>query len=82
MPRRYVNELGHQEAIDEVFVAGNKQLRPNRNGNLYLQLELSDRTGSISARVWNASETLYHRSTMAITSASPGPPSSTRARCR
>ena len=28
MPRRYVNELGHQEAVDQVFVAGNKQLPP------------------------------------------------------
>ena len=59
MPRRYINELGHQESIDEVFVASDKQLRPNRNGNLYLQVELSDRTGSIAARMWNANETLY-----------------------
>jgi 3'-5' exoribonuclease len=59
MPRRYVNELTHQEAIDQVFVAGEKQLRPNRNGNLYLQLTLSDRTGSIASRMWNASDALY-----------------------
>ena len=59
MPRRYVNELSHQETVDEVFVASDKQLRPNRNGNLYLQVELSDRTGSIAARMWNANETLY-----------------------
>jgi 3'-5' exoribonuclease len=59
MPRRYVSELGHQELIDQVFVAGDKQLRPNRNGNLYLQVDLSDRTGSIAARVWNANDTLY-----------------------
>jgi 3'-5' exoribonuclease len=36
-----------------------KQLRPNRNGNLYLQVELADRTGTISARMWNASEAIY-----------------------
>jgi 3'-5' exoribonuclease len=59
MPRRYVNELSHQEAVDEVFVANAKQLRPNRNGNLYLQVELCDRTGSIAARLWNANEALY-----------------------
>ena len=59
MPRRYVSELTHQEPVDQVFVAGDKQLRPNRNGNLYLHLELTDRTGSIAARVWNANETLY-----------------------
>jgi 3'-5' exoribonuclease len=59
MARRNINELTHQEAIDEVFVASDKQLRTNRNGNLYLQVELSDRTGSMAARVWNTNETLY-----------------------
>jgi len=59
MPRRYVNQFGHQDAVDEVFLASDKQLRPNRSGNLYLQLDLSDRTGAIGARMWNASEALY-----------------------
>ena len=59
MGRRYVNQLGEQDSVAEVFRAGEKQLRPNRNGNLYLQLELSDRTGSVGARMWNAGETLY-----------------------
>ncbi len=59
MPRRYVSELTHQEPINQVFVANDKQLRSNRNGNLYLQLDLSDRSGSIPARMWNAAESLY-----------------------
>lgn len=59
MPRRYINELAHQESFDEIFVAGDKQLRPNRTGALYLQVGLSDRTGSIAARLWNAGEALY-----------------------
>jgi len=59
MSRRFVNQFGHQDTIDQVFLASEKQLRPNRNGNLYLQVELSDRTGSISARMWNASEAVY-----------------------
>lgn len=59
MSRRYVAQLTQQEDVDEVFLVSEKQLRPNRNGNLYLQFELSDRTGSISARMWNADESLY-----------------------
>jgi 3'-5' exoribonuclease len=59
MSRRFVNQLAHQEAIDQVFLAANKQLRPNKNGNLYLQVEVSDRTGSLSARLWNATEAQY-----------------------
>src|SRR5688572_9630585 len=57
--RRYVSKLGHNEVVDQVFLASDKQLRPNRAGNLYLQVELSDKSGSIGARLWNASESDY-----------------------
>ena len=59
MSRRYVSQFGHQEAVDDVFLASEKQLRPNRNGNLYLQVDLSDRSGVIGARMWNATEAVY-----------------------
>lgn len=57
--RRFVSSLGHKENVDQVFLASDKQLRPNRNGNYYLQVELSDRSGTINARLWNASEGDY-----------------------
>ena len=60
MSRRYINQLSECEEIDEVFVASEKQLRPNRNGNLYLQLRLSDRTGTLNAMMWNANNSIYH----------------------
>jgi len=60
MARRFVAQLGAQETIDQVFLVSEKQLRPNRNGNLYLQMELSDRTGTLAARMWNAGENVYH----------------------
>jgi 3'-5' exoribonuclease len=59
MARRFVHQLQDGDSIDEVFLATDKQLRANRNGNLYLQLELRDRTGTISARLWNAGEHLF-----------------------
>lgn len=59
MTRRYVAQLGPQDAVNETFLASDKQLRANRNGNLYLQVELSDRTGTIGARMWNATEAIY-----------------------
>lgn len=54
MSRRFINTLSDGEAVDEVFLASEKQLRTNRNGNLYLQLRLSDKTGSMTAMLWNA----------------------------
>jgi 3'-5' exoribonuclease len=57
--RRFVSQLGHNEQVQQVFLASEKQLRPNRNGNLYLQVDLGDRSGTINARMWNASEDDY-----------------------
>lgn len=56
MTRRFVNELADGEALDQVFLASEKQLRTNRNGNLYMQLRVSDRTGSLTAMLWNAQQ--------------------------
>jgi 3'-5' exoribonuclease len=56
MPRRLISELPAQAAVDQVFLATHKQLRPNRNGHLYLQVELADKSGSITGRLWNASD--------------------------
>jgi 3'-5' exoribonuclease len=56
MSRRWVHQLADGEALDEVFLVADKQLRTNRQNNPYLQLELRDRTGGISARMWNANE--------------------------
>lgn len=54
MSRRYINQLGPQEKVNEVFLVLNKQMRTNRNGALYLQVDLADRTGTITALRWNA----------------------------
>jgi len=56
MSRCFINELQDQQSVREIFRASEKQLRPNRNGKLYLQFHLADRTGTIGARLWNATE--------------------------
>src|SRR5436190_23457609 len=59
MTRRYVEQLTDGESVEDVFLVVDKQLRANRNGNLYLQVDLRDRTGAINARLWNAGEHLF-----------------------
>jgi 3'-5' exoribonuclease len=59
MIRRFVQQMADGDSVEEVYLVVDKQLRANRNGNLYLQLELRDRTGAISARMWNAGEQLF-----------------------
>lgn len=56
MSRRSVQQLADGENLEETFLVTDKQLRTNRAGNPYLQIELRDRTGSISARMWNAND--------------------------
>ena len=59
MPRRFVAELQEHENVDQIFMVADKQLRANRQGNLYLQLRLSDKTGSLNTMLWNANEAMY-----------------------
>ena len=56
MSRLFVNQLADGQGVDEVFLASEKQLRPNRAGQLYLQVRLSDKTGSLTAMMWNANQ--------------------------
>src|SRR5437773_7685459 len=58
--RRFINQLGERENIDQVFLVADKQLRANRNGNLYLQLRLTDKTGSLTGMLWNANDNVFN----------------------
>ena len=59
MTRRYVDQLRDGDNLDDVYLVTDKQLRANRNGNLYLQMDLADRTGIINARMWNAGDAIF-----------------------
>jgi 3'-5' exoribonuclease len=59
MARRFVEQFADADNIDDVYLVIDKQLRANRNGNSYLQLDLGDRSGHITGRMWNAGEPLF-----------------------
>ena len=56
MPRTFVSELSDGDTVDEVFLLADKQLRANRNADLYLLATLRDKTGVLSGLMWNVSE--------------------------
>lgn len=58
-PRRFLQSLVDGDAVEEIYLVVDKQLRANRNGNLFIQVELRDRTGSMAGRLWNAGEPLF-----------------------
>lgn len=52
----FINQLRDNETLDGIYQVAEKQLRPNKNGNLYLQFVLCDKTGTLGGRLWNANE--------------------------
>ena len=54
--RTPVDALTDGAAVDQPFLLAEKSLRTNRNGQLYLLAQLRDRTGQISALLWNVQE--------------------------
>ncbi len=60
MSRRFINQLTENEKLNQVFQCSDKQVRVNRAGNPYLQLRLSDRTGWLTAMMWNANDNLIN----------------------
>ena len=61
MPKLFVNEIQPQMQVEETFRIADRQLRANRQGNLYLLMQLQDRSGIISGMRWNADEKLAER---------------------
>ena len=59
MTRVFINQIQPQSSVDEVFRVADKQHRANRQGNMYLLLQLTDRSGSISGMRWNADARMY-----------------------
>ena len=56
----FVDKLTAGQKLDQVFVVREKELRTTRAGSSrYIQCTLADRTGSLPARMWQATEAMY-----------------------
>lgn len=56
MSRRPIAELTEQDAVNQVFLVVEKNVRTNRQGNPYLLLRLADASGYLTTMLWNATE--------------------------
>ena len=61
MSRRFINQLRENQNVTEVYQMTERSLRTNKHGELYLQFVLTDRTGSIDARMWNAESSMLSK---------------------
>jgi len=57
--RRFINELKAGESVEQVFLVRDKELRTTKGGDLYVTCTLCDRTGTIPARLWQATESIF-----------------------
>lgn len=58
-PRRLICELTPAETVQQIFMISQPQLRTTSRGDNYIAAFLSDRTGRINSRMWQASEATY-----------------------
>ena len=56
---QFIKDLTDKTEINSVYRIANKQIRLNRNGDSYLQVEIYDKTGTLTVRMWNAGENVY-----------------------
>ena len=73
MPRQYVEHLRNGQSIDEIYLLAEKQLRANRNGDLYLLVHLRDRTGVVHGLMWNITEEMAAGFDTCLLYTSPSP---------
>ena len=59
MAHKFINEIGPGETIDDIYIVTDPILRSTARGDLYLAMFLSDRSGQLNGRMWQATETIY-----------------------
>ncbi len=59
MSKRYINELAEGERIVAHFLVQSKQLLTTKSGKPYISMILQDKTGSISAKLWDSAIEFY-----------------------
>lgn len=59
MAHKFINQIEAGEAIDDIYIVRDPILRSTTRGDLYMAMFLSDRSGQLNGRMWQATETIY-----------------------
>jgi len=60
MAHIFVKDITAGKQIDDVYMVHDPILRSTTNGGLYIAMYLSDKTGQLNGRMWQASESAYN----------------------
>ena len=59
MAHKFINQIEPGQTIDDIYIVKDPILRSTTRGDLYIAMFLSDRTGQLNGRMWQATETIY-----------------------
>jgi 3'-5' exoribonuclease len=59
MAHKFINEINAGEVVDDIYVVTEPILRSTTRGDLYIAMFLSDKTGRLNGRMWQATEAVY-----------------------
>ncbi|HUT29330.1 MAG TPA: HD domain-containing protein [Sedimentisphaerales bacterium] len=59
MTHKFINEIQPGETINDIYIVREPILRSTSRGDLYIAMFLSDRTGQLNGRMWQATEAVY-----------------------
>jgi 3'-5' exoribonuclease len=59
MAHKFINQIEPGQTIDDIYVVKEPILRSTTRGDLYIAMFLSDRTGQLNGRMWQATEATY-----------------------
>ncbi|MHC4112450.1 MAG: 3'-5' exoribonuclease YhaM family protein [Planctomycetota bacterium] len=59
MTHKFINEIEAGETINDIYMVREPILRSTTRGDLYIAMYLSDRTGQLNGRMWQATEVVY-----------------------
>jgi len=61
MEHLYINDIKPGQQINEIYMISQPVLRNTTRGDLYIAMFLSDKTGKVNARMWQATESIYNQ---------------------
>ncbi|MHC4060241.1 MAG: 3'-5' exoribonuclease YhaM family protein [Planctomycetota bacterium] len=59
MAHKFISEIEPGETINDIYMVREPILRSTTRGDLYIAMFLSDRTGQLNGRMWQATEAAY-----------------------
>ncbi|MCB9025097.1 MAG: HD domain-containing protein [Bdellovibrionaceae bacterium] len=61
MSKQFIKDLTDKENIKSIFLVGDKQVLKDKKGKNYLNMNLSDKSGALNARMWDKVDLVAHQ---------------------